>query len=118
MLRKYFYAKMLDLYLCYRGAQLSAADAYSNDNEELEKFYDGDCRELLAQIKAIKCVAVDLIGKENAINVKHEARKDAQMLYNNQVYWIPTESNELSEYAKRYTDNENVSEIFKKIISE
>lgn len=115
MLRKYFYAKMLELYLCYRGAQLSAADAYSNDNENLEKFYESNCRELLAQIKTVKNIAVDLIGKENAINIKHEARKDAQMLFNNQVYWIPTESSELSEYAKRYTDNENVSEIFKKI---
>lgn len=116
MLRKYFYTKMLDLYLCYRGAQYSAAEAYSDDNEELVEFYNHQAREIYVQILTVKKVAADLIGKKNAVDLKHETRKDAQMLYENKVYWIPTESAEVVKYAERYVDNENVTEIFKKVI--
>lgn len=117
MLRKYFYTKMLDLYLCYRGAEYSAAEAYSDDNEELMEFYNHQAREIFIQIKTVKNVAADLIGKKSAVDIKHEARTDAQMLYENKVYWIPTVSSEVVEYAERYADNENVTEIFKKVIA-
>lgn len=117
MLRKYFYTKMLDLYLCYRGAEYSAAEAYSENNEELMEFYNRQAREIFIRIVTVEKVATDLIGKKNAVDLKHEARKDAQMLYENKVFWIPTVSAEVVEYAERYADNENVTEIFKKVIA-
>lgn len=118
MLRKYFYTKMLDLYLCRRCAEYSNAEAYDNNCEELEIFYEGEMRDISAQIRTVKNIAVDLIGKQTAIDIRHEARKDSQMLYENKVYWIPTEPKELVEYAKRYANNENVMEIFNKMIGE
>ena len=118
MLRTYFYKKMLDLYLCYRGAQYSAADAYDNDNTELEKEYNDSAREIMLQIRTIKAVAIDLIGKKAAVDLKWEARTDAQTLYENKVYWMPTDTAEIIEYMKRYADNANVTEILSKAIAE
>lgn len=121
MLKKYFYAKFLDLYLCRRQAEKSRSECFNvADDRDLNAdnlaFWDRDLAESAKVIRTVKGIAADLIGKQTALEIKAEARTDSQILTKNAVYWIPDDTEEMIEYIGRYKGNEAVTEILKKCI--
>ena len=121
MLRKYFYAKFLDLYLCYQMSEDERSKCLHVDDErDIDKdrvaFWEADAAKLMAQIRTVKYIAADLIGKETALDVKGEARQDAHILRENKLYWIPDDTREVIDVMQRYASNTEITSILTKLI--
>lgn len=118
MLKKYFYAKFLALYLYRMQMEKSRSECFNAPdlNADTIAFWDRDLLNNANEIRIIKGIASDLIGKQTALEIKEEARTDAKVLTKNAVYWIPNDTAEMIEYTSRYKDNEAVTAILKKCI--